>query len=104
MRGLFRDLWGVFSSVRLCWELEEPKGPKGREWVGVALSTALPLNDCEGPLPGALPKRGLIKTGIGRVQATKKSNFEVDVGAMWSEPCGLGHNAHSYFVATSSWF
>ena len=22
------------SGVRLCWELEEPKGPKGFEWTG----------------------------------------------------------------------
>ena len=72
--------------------------------MGVALSTALQLNACEGPLPGALPVRGLIKTGLGRVQAAKKSNFEVDVGTTWSVPSGAGHTAHSYFVLVSFWF
>ena len=71
---------------------------------GVALSTALRLSACGGPLPGALPKRGLIKTGLGRIQETKKSSFEVDVGTTWSGPGGPGHTAHSYFVLISIWW
>ena len=39
---------------------------------------------------GALPKRGLITTGLGRVQAAKKSNVEVDVGTTWPGASWLG--------------
>ena len=71
--------------------------------MGVALSTALQLNACEGPFPGALPKSGLIKTGLGRVQAAKKSGewrreYEV-VGSF-----GTDHTAHSYFIPLSLGF
>ena len=71
---------------------------------GGSASTALRLSACGGPLPGALLKRGLIKTGLGRIQEAKKSSFEVDVGTTWSGPNGPGHTAHSYFVLISIWW
>ena len=69
------NIWSSFLTGNIWW------APK---LGGVALSTALQLNACEGPLPGALPEMVLIKTGPGRVQAAKMSNFEVDVGTTWS--------------------
>ena len=34
-----KESWSFFRTifgVRLCWELEEPKGPNGRGWAGAA--------------------------------------------------------------------
>ena len=43
----------------------------GMKWSCLRINET-PLSP-EGPLPGALPKRGLIKTGLGRVQEHRES-------------------------------
>ena len=68
-----KEAWSFYrtsSGVRLCWELEEPKGPKGPiPYSGISLiGKGIPLGPYRRPLPRVLgflrSRPGCVRGGV----------------------------------------